>query len=49
MNHYSYKSEKPYELDLFLGKIFTQIKTKKYLYEQAIEDISTKVCTFTTL
>jgi hypothetical protein len=42
MNHYSYKSEKPYELDLFLGKIFTQIKTRKYLYEQAIEDISTK-------
>jgi hypothetical protein len=41
MNHYSYKSEKPYELDIFLQKISPQIKTKKYLYEQAIEDIST--------
>ncbi len=40
VNNYSYNSNKPYELDLFLEKIFPQISKIKYLYEQAMEDIS---------
>ncbi len=40
VNNYSFNSNKPYELDLFLEKIFTQISNIKYIYEQAMEDIS---------
>ena len=40
VNNYSFNPNKPYELDLFLEKIFPQISNIKYIYEQAMEDIS---------